>query len=120
VSKPFLPPLVRNLPADVVRARLPTPFPVGTVNCYLLVEPPVTVVDPGTLTRVALERLRAMLAGAGCSLEDIEQVVVTHAHTPTTSVRPRGSPAALAGSSWPAEPRWPRFGASRKAGCARR
>lgn len=80
MSEPFLPPLVRDLPADVVRARLPTPFPVGTVNCYLLVEPPVTVVDPGTLTRVSLERLRAMLAGAGCSLEDIEQVVVTHAH----------------------------------------
>ena len=119
MSEPFLPPLVRDLPADVVRARLPTPFPVGTVNCYLLVEPPVTVVDPGTLTRVSLERLRAMLAGAGRSLEDIEQVVVTHAH-PDTSVRPRGLPAAPAGPSWPAEPRWPRFGASRAAGCDRR
>jgi glyoxylase-like metal-dependent hydrolase (beta-lactamase superfamily II) len=80
VSEPFLPPLVRELPAGVLRARLPTPFAVGTVNCYVLVEPPVTVVDPGTVTPASLECLRAMLDGAGCSLDDVEQVVVTHAH----------------------------------------
>jgi glyoxylase-like metal-dependent hydrolase (beta-lactamase superfamily II) len=55
--------LVRQLPAGIVRARLPTPFPVGTVNCYMLPEPPVTLVDPGTMTPPSLE-----------------QVVVTHAH----------------------------------------
>ncbi len=32
------------------------------------------------MTPASLERLRAMLAGAGCSLDDIDQVVVTHAH----------------------------------------
>jgi glyoxylase-like metal-dependent hydrolase (beta-lactamase superfamily II) len=80
VSEPFLPPLVRNVPAGVVRARLPTPFAGGTVNCYVLLEPPVTVVDPGTVAAASLERLRAVLAGAGCSLDDVEQVVVTHAH----------------------------------------
>jgi glyoxylase-like metal-dependent hydrolase (beta-lactamase superfamily II) len=80
VSEPFFPPLVRGLPAGISRARLPTPFPVGTVNCYLLTEPPVTLVDPGTLTAASLKGLRALLAGAGCALDDIEQVVVTHAH----------------------------------------
>ncbi len=76
----FLPPLVRDLPAGVLRARLPTPFAVGAVNCYLLVDPPVTIVDPGVVTAASLERLGAVLADAGRSLDDIEQVVVTHAH----------------------------------------
>jgi glyoxylase-like metal-dependent hydrolase (beta-lactamase superfamily II) len=40
----------------------------------------VTVIDPGTVLPESLERLRAMLAGAGCSLDDVEQIVVTHAH----------------------------------------
>jgi glyoxylase-like metal-dependent hydrolase (beta-lactamase superfamily II) len=50
------------------------------VNCYLLTESPVTIVDPGTLTAASLKGLRALLAGAGCAFDDIEQVVVTHAH----------------------------------------
>ena len=40
----------------------------------------MTLVDPGTVSPASLERLCAMLAGSGCSLEDIDQVVVTHAH----------------------------------------
>ena len=80
VLEPFLPRLVGDLPANVVRARLPTPFAGGTVNCYVLLGPPVTVVDPGTVSPASLERLLAVLAGAGCSLDDIDQVVVTHAH----------------------------------------
>jgi glyoxylase-like metal-dependent hydrolase (beta-lactamase superfamily II) len=80
VAEPFLPPLVRDLPAGVQRARLPTPFAAGAVNCYVLVDPPVTIVDPGTMTPKSLARLNVALAGAGCSFDDIEQVVVTHAH----------------------------------------
>ncbi len=80
VPEPFLPPLVRDLPADVLRARLPTPFMGGAVNCYVLIDPPVTVVDPGTATPASLELLSATLADAGRSLDDVEQVVVTHAH----------------------------------------
>jgi glyoxylase-like metal-dependent hydrolase (beta-lactamase superfamily II) len=80
VSELFLPSLVRDLPANVVRARLPTPFAGGSVNCYVLLEPPVTVVDPGTVSPASLERLVAVLARAGCSLDDVDQVVVTHAH----------------------------------------
>ncbi len=80
MAAPFLPPLVRDLPDGVVRARLPTPYAVGAVNCYVLVEPPVTVVDPGTVMPASLEQLRAALQAAGRSLDDVEQVVVTHAH----------------------------------------
>jgi glyoxylase-like metal-dependent hydrolase (beta-lactamase superfamily II) len=80
VPAPFLPPLVRELPAGVVRARLPTPFAGGAVNSYLFLDPPVTVVDPGTVTDKSLERLGAALAAGGRTIADVEQVVVTHAH----------------------------------------
>ena len=38
-----LPPFVEALPDGVSRVRLPTPFHVGSVNCYLLVERPVNL-----------------------------------------------------------------------------
>jgi glyoxylase-like metal-dependent hydrolase (beta-lactamase superfamily II) len=59
---------------------IPTPFPVGPVNVYLLEGDPVTLVDVGPLTDEALEALTAGLRGLGYSLRDIEQVVITHAH----------------------------------------
>jgi glyoxylase-like metal-dependent hydrolase (beta-lactamase superfamily II) len=80
VPAPFLAPLVRELPAGVRRARLPTPFAASAVNCYLLIDPPVTIVDPGVVTAASLEALGAVVDGGGCSFDDIEQVVVTHAH----------------------------------------
>ncbi len=44
-----LAPVVEHLPAGIVHVALPTPFPVGPVNCYVLLEDPVTVVDPGMI-----------------------------------------------------------------------
>ena len=75
-----LPPLVARLPDGVTRAILPNPFGAHTVNCYLLADPPVTVIDPGTLQSGSLGRLSALLAKDGLRLDDVEQVVVTHAH----------------------------------------
>jgi hypothetical protein len=48
----------------VSRASLPTPFHVGRVNCYLLVGPPVTVIDPGTLQAGSMDELAAGLPPA--------------------------------------------------------
>lgn len=75
-----LPAFVEALPDWVGRVSLPTPFRVGRVNCYVLPEPPVTVVDPGTLQRGSLASLRALLQSYGLDLDDVEQVVVTHHH----------------------------------------
>jgi glyoxylase-like metal-dependent hydrolase (beta-lactamase superfamily II) len=80
VPEPFLPPLVRDGAAGVLRAALHTPFAAGAVNCYLLVGRPLTIVDPGTTTPESLDQVGALLAEAGCVLEDVEQVVVTHGH----------------------------------------
>jgi glyoxylase-like metal-dependent hydrolase (beta-lactamase superfamily II) len=53
---------------------------VGAVNCYMLVDSPMTIVDPGVVSAASLERLGAVLTEVGRSFDDIEQVVVTHAH----------------------------------------
>ena len=77
---PVLPAFVEALPDGVSRASLPTPFRVGRVNCYVLLERPVTVIDPGTLQPGSLARLRALLSCVGLDFDDIEQIIVTHHH----------------------------------------
>jgi len=44
-----LAPLADALPDGVLHAELPTPFPVGPVNCWLLPEGAVTLIDPRPL-----------------------------------------------------------------------
>lgn len=78
--RPTLAPTIDILPDGVLMAELATPFPVGPVNCYLLVDHPVTLVDPGMLWDDTPERIIAFLAGAGLTVADVEQVVVTHGH----------------------------------------
>ena len=64
-------PLIDHLPESTLAFELPTPFPVGPVNCYVLLEEPVTVVDPGMLfgdtiaTAEAFLKLLPMLKGKG-------------------------------------------------------
>jgi glyoxylase-like metal-dependent hydrolase (beta-lactamase superfamily II) len=60
---------------------VPTPFPVGPVNCWLLRGDPLTLVDAGPNTPEALAALEAGLAGHGLRLEDIELLVLTHQHS---------------------------------------
>jgi glyoxylase-like metal-dependent hydrolase (beta-lactamase superfamily II) len=76
----LLPAFVDELPEWVRRVSLPTPFRVGRVNCYLLLGHPVTVIDPGTLQPGSLAELRRVLKANGLDFDDVEQVVVTHAH----------------------------------------
>lgn len=73
-------PVVARLPGAVRGFELPTPFPVGPVNCYVLLEDPVTVIDPGMLYADTIDTLTAELAAAGLSVGDVAAVVVTHAH----------------------------------------
>jgi glyoxylase-like metal-dependent hydrolase (beta-lactamase superfamily II) len=75
-----LPAFVEALPDAVARVSLPTPFRVGSVNCYVLLERPVTVLDPGTLEPGSLARLRELLRSHGLDFDDIEQIIVSHHH----------------------------------------
>jgi len=60
--------------------RIPTPFAVGRVNCYLLEDEPLTLVDTGPNSGKALDELQSQLAERGHSIDDLELVIVTHQH----------------------------------------
>ncbi|HEY5053809.1 MAG TPA: MBL fold metallo-hydrolase [Solirubrobacterales bacterium] len=60
--------------------RIPTPFAVGRVNCYLLEDEPLTLIDTGPNSGKALDELQAQLGARGHSIDDLELIVVTHQH----------------------------------------
>ena len=66
--------------AGVHRLAIPTPFAVGRVNCYLIEDEPLTLVDAGPNSGRALDELQQALAAHGRTIEDIELVIVTHQH----------------------------------------
>jgi glyoxylase-like metal-dependent hydrolase (beta-lactamase superfamily II) len=80
VSSAPLAPVVDHLPDGIVHVALPTPFPVGPVNCYLLVDQPVTVIDPGMMWADSAQLLEAALIAHGHTLGDVDQVLITHGH----------------------------------------
>lgn len=59
---------------------VPTPFPVGPVNVYLVAREPVTLIDSGPLTQSAWDALTAGLGKAGLKVADVERVLLTHGH----------------------------------------
>jgi glyoxylase-like metal-dependent hydrolase (beta-lactamase superfamily II) len=66
--------------AGIHRLQIPTPFAVGRVNCYLIEDAPLTLVDTGPNSGKALDELTTQLAARGHSIEDLELVIVTHQH----------------------------------------
>jgi glyoxylase-like metal-dependent hydrolase (beta-lactamase superfamily II) len=66
--------------AGIHRLGIPTPFAVGRVNCYLLEDEPLTLVDTGPNSGKALDELQAQLAARGHSIDDLELVILTHQH----------------------------------------
>jgi glyoxylase-like metal-dependent hydrolase (beta-lactamase superfamily II) len=59
---------------------VPTPFAVGRVNCYLIEDDPLTLVDTGPNSGTSLTELEGMLAGHGRRIEELERIVLTHQH----------------------------------------
>ncbi len=66
--------------AGIHTLRIPTPFAVGRVNCYLLEGEPLTLVDSGPNSGKALDELESQLKELGRSIEEIELIVITHQH----------------------------------------
>jgi glyoxylase-like metal-dependent hydrolase (beta-lactamase superfamily II) len=66
--------------AGIHRLRIPTPFAVGRVNCYLIEDEPLTLVDTGPNSGKALDELMGQLDALGHSIEEIELVILTHQH----------------------------------------
>jgi glyoxylase-like metal-dependent hydrolase (beta-lactamase superfamily II) len=76
VSDPFSP----AADAGVHRLSIPTPFAVGRVNCYLIEDDPLTLVDAGPNSGTSFDELTRGLEALGHRLEDVELVIVTHQH----------------------------------------
>ena len=57
-----------------------TPFAVGRVNCYLIDDEPLTLVDTGPNSGKALDELESALREHGRRIEDLERIVITHQH----------------------------------------
>jgi glyoxylase-like metal-dependent hydrolase (beta-lactamase superfamily II) len=72
--------LERAALAGIHRLRIPTPFAVGRVNCYLLEDEPLTLIDTGPNSGKALDELQGQLVQRGHSIDDLELVILTHQH----------------------------------------
>lgn len=59
---------------------VPTPFPVGPINIYLIVEEPLTLVDTGPKTDEALAAVRDQLRKLGFAAKDLKRIILTHTH----------------------------------------
>ncbi len=65
---------------NLLRMVIPTPFPVGPINIYLIREDPLTLIDTGPKTEEALTALREQLRAERLIIADIERVILTHTH----------------------------------------
>jgi glyoxylase-like metal-dependent hydrolase (beta-lactamase superfamily II) len=66
--------------AGIHTLSIPTPFAVGRVNCYLIEDEPLTLIDTGPNSGKALDELSARLAERGHSIDDLGLIVLTHQH----------------------------------------
>ncbi|WP_433958653.1 MBL fold metallo-hydrolase [Cytobacillus horneckiae] len=65
---------------DIAKLTIPTPFPVGDVNLYLVRGERLTLIDAGPKTEEAWEVLHSELESLNLSIADIDQVILTHHH----------------------------------------
>ena len=71
---------IDQIPEDIDHLSLPTPFPVGPVNAYLLLGEPLTIVDPGMVWDRSTELISERLGIHGHRVDEVAQVVITHGH----------------------------------------
>lgn len=65
---------------SIHKIEIPTPYPVGDVNAFVVKGDALTIFDVGPKTMEAYDALKWGIRAAGYQLEDIEQVVLTHHH----------------------------------------
>jgi glyoxylase-like metal-dependent hydrolase (beta-lactamase superfamily II) len=66
--------------AGIRTLRIPTPFQVGRVNCYLIEDEPLTLIDAGPNSGKALDELEHQLDALGHRIEDLELMIISHQH----------------------------------------
>jgi glyoxylase-like metal-dependent hydrolase (beta-lactamase superfamily II) len=65
---------------------LPTGFPVGPVNSYLIEDDPLTLVDAGPNSATTFEALEDGLAALGHRVRDVGLILITHQHLDHTGL----------------------------------
>jgi hypothetical protein len=65
---------------QIAKVSVPTPFPVGPVNLYLVEGDVLTLIDAGPKTEEAFRALEHFLKEHGYHWTDIRQLVLTHPH----------------------------------------
>jgi glyoxylase-like metal-dependent hydrolase (beta-lactamase superfamily II) len=85
---------------------LPTPFGIGPINTYLLDDDPLTLIDTGPNSGLALDALELELGKLGKKIEDLELIIVSHQHMDHLGLteilaRRSGAPVAALGSLVP-------------------
>ena len=63
-----------------LRIELPTPYAVGTVNCYLFTSPDPVLIDTGVRSDESRAALVAALARQGLASADLQRIIITHPH----------------------------------------
>jgi glyoxylase-like metal-dependent hydrolase (beta-lactamase superfamily II) len=66
--------------AGIHAIAVPTPFLVGRVNCYLIEDDPLTLIDTGPNSGKSLDVLERALRELGHRVEDLGLIVITHQH----------------------------------------
>lgn len=67
---------------------LPTPYPVGRVNSYLLPDSPACLVDVGVKSERSINELTKSLSERRRSIEEIDSILLTHRHNDHAGAAP--------------------------------
>jgi glyoxylase-like metal-dependent hydrolase (beta-lactamase superfamily II) len=71
---------VSRVTDDIIVLSCPVPFDVGSVNVYLLLGDPLTMIDTGSRINFTIDDLAELCTRAGVDIKDIRQLILTHRH----------------------------------------
>ena len=72
--------MIHSLEDGIFRIEMPIPWSPWTVNCYLIEDIALTLIDTGPGTDEALEIIEDSLEDLGYSIKEIERIIITHGH----------------------------------------
>ncbi len=65
----------------IIKIEIPLKFEVSSINCYLIKNDPITIIDPGPYSEFHLNFLEENLKKEKLILQDIKRILLTHGHT---------------------------------------
>ena len=65
----------------IEKIELPLNFDVKNINCYVIKEDPITIIDPGIYSKKFINFLKEKLNKIKLNFSDIKRILLTHGHT---------------------------------------